>query len=195
MIGVAAGLPATAPARAVLILAKSEALMGGPGSGDWTRWQSRKTTVEESLSLSVRDFRARLYHNCTGSFTWTYPTGGKASISYFVMRPGGGVPTVTLLYRWRSSEEIELPVRLQSTPAQFGGKRWWFTCPLVVRGVVCNRRVGKLYCPPGAKYFGCRTCHELTYKSSQEAHQGERAFVKLGLTTEHARLFVKRWRV
>ena len=45
---------------------------------------------------------------------------------------------------------------------EFGGERWWFTCPLKVNDVNCNRRVGKLYLPPGANYFGCRSCHELT---------------------------------
>jgi hypothetical protein len=31
--------------------------------------------------------------------------------------------------------------------------------------------VGKLYLPPGAGYYGCRHCHELTYTSCQESHQ------------------------
>ena len=31
--------------------------------------------------------------------------------------------------------------------------------------------MGKLYLPPGARYFGCRRCHELTYRSCQE-HDG-----------------------
>lgn len=72
------------------------------------------------------------------------------------------------------SEDVRIPVRLQTTPTQFGGERWWFTCPLVVNGIACNRRVGKLYLPPRAKYFGCRTCHGLTYQSSQEAHKMKR---------------------
>ena len=70
-------------------------------------------------------------------------------------------------------------MRLQTTPAQFGGQRWWFTCPLIVDGMACNRRAGKLFLPPGAKYFGCRTCHGLTYRSCQEAHQTERLFARI----------------
>src|SRR5262249_35112853 len=31
-------------------------------------------------------------------------------------------------------------VQLTTTPCHFGGWRWWFSCPLVVRGVPCNRR-------------------------------------------------------
>jgi hypothetical protein len=30
-----------------------------------------------------------------------------------------------------------------------------------------------LYLPWSETYFGCRHCHDLTYTSSQEAHQGE----------------------
>ena len=61
----------------------------------------------------------------------------------------GDGPTITLHYRWRDSEDVRIPVRLQTTPTQFGGERWWFTCPLIVNGVACNRRAGKLYLPPG----------------------------------------------
>ena len=43
----------------------------------------------------------------------------------------------------------------------------FFVCPLVVRGSPCERRVGKLYLPPGGRYFGCRLCYDLTYESDQ----------------------------
>jgi hypothetical protein len=33
--------------------------------------------------------------------------------------------------------------------------------------VPCGRRVSALYLPPGAKWFGCRHCYELTYESAQ----------------------------
>ena len=38
-------------------------------------------------------------------------------------------------------------------------------------GRSCGRRVGKLYLPPGGRYYGCRYCHELTYTSCQESHK------------------------
>ena len=97
-----------------------------------------------------------------------------------------------LHYRWRDKEDVNIPVPLEATPTQFGGRRWWFICPLIVRGVACTRRSGKLYLPPGAKYFGCRECHDLTYRSCQEAHQAERLFGRLGFGPEVARLFSKR---
>lgn len=142
--------------------------MGGAGSGNWYRW-NKKSTVEESLALSIREFRGRLYPRAAGTFAWTWTSGSKSSVGYFVI--WGDVPTIMLDYRWRVTEDVQIPIRLQTTPTQFGGRRRWFTCPLIVNGVACKHRVGKLYLPPGARYFGCRTCHRLTYRSCQEAHQ------------------------
>jgi len=61
--------------------------------------------------------------------------------------------------------ECDYKVRLVTTPCHFGGVRWWFLCPLITNGVSCGRRVGTLYCPPGATYYGCRHCYNLTYES------------------------------
>lgn len=151
--------------------------MGGLGSGNWYRWGGRKATVEESLSLGVADFRDRL-HPHAGTFTWTYSAGHKASIGYFVTWDNDG-PTVTLHYQCRGEIDVRIPIRLQATYPALGGQRWWFTCPLIVNGRACNRRAGKLYLPPGGRYFGCRVCHRLTYVSAQEAHQMERVFARL----------------
>lgn len=147
--------------------------MGGSGSGNWCRW-NKKSTVEESLALAMREFRGRLHSHAACTLTWTWTSGSKSSVGYFVSL--GDVPTIMLDYRWRDAEDVKIPIRLQTTPTQFGGRRWWFTCPLIVNGVACNRRVGKVYLPPGARYFGCRACHRLTYRSCQEAHQAERLF-------------------
>lgn len=166
--------------------------MGGPGSGNHYRWQGKKTTVEESLTVSMRDFRKRLFRGAAGTFTWTGAGGGKSSVGY-VVSGTDDAPAVMLHYRWRSTEDVSVPVRLEITPTRFGGRRWWFTCPLIVRGVACNRRAGKLHLPPGARYFGCRTCHDLTYRSCQEAHKAERVCRWLGLDPESARLLGSRW--
>ena len=117
-------------------------------------------------------------------------SGSKSSIGYTVTG-NDDAWAVTLDYRWRGTEAILIPVRLEMTPTQFGGRRWWFTCPLIVGRVACRRRVGKLYLPPGGRYFGCRNCHNLTYRSAQEAHQAERLAGRLGLDPELAQLFSK----
>ena len=76
------------------------------------------------------------------------------------------------------SIELDYKIELVTTPCNFGGFRYWFICPLrevryrytgrVVEGKPCKRRVGKLYLPPSAKYFGCRHCYNLTYKCQKE---------------------------
>jgi len=166
--------------------------MGGPGSGSWCRFD-KKSTVEESLTLAMRDFRGRIHQHTSGTFSWTWAGGNKSSIGYFVT--WGDEPTITLHYRCGDTEDVRIPVRLQTTPTQFGGERWWFTCPLIVNGVTCNRRAGKLHLPPGALYFGCRTCHDLTYRSCHEAHQTERLFGRLGMdyNAEIGRLLADRF--
>lgn len=147
--------------------------MGGLGSGDWYR-RGKKATVEESLTLSIGDFRGRLFPQSDGIFTWSWESGRQSRIGYSVSWDNVS-PIVTLQYRWDDREDVRIPVRVQSTPTHFSGCRRWFTCPLIVDGVACNRRVAKLHLPPSSPYFGCRNCHELTYRSSQEAHQAERA--------------------
>ena len=59
------------------------------------------------------------------------------------------------------------PVALDWTPCPFGGARPWFRCPLVVGGEPCGRRVRILYRPWGARYFGCRHCYGLSYRTRQ----------------------------
>lgn len=165
--------------------------MGGEGSGEWTRL-SAKSTVEDSFTLSVRDFRGRLKPGATGIFTWKTNGTKTGSVGYSV-NVHSKLPICVVLLQYRcDSVEIRIPVRMQTTPTRFGGQRWWFSCPLTVKGVVCNRRVGKLHLPPVARYFGCRKCHRLTYRSCQEAHRSERMFGRLaqelGFDTEIGRL-------
>lgn len=144
--------------------------MGGVGSGTWYRYD-KKTTVEDSLTLSIWDFRDEIYSQSSGTLKWIFAGGRESSIAYSVSQID--CPVITLRYCWSDREDIEISLRLQSTPTNFNGRRWWFTCPLVSNGVACQRRVGKVYLPPGSPYFGCRNCHDLTYRSSQEAHQVE----------------------
>lgn len=60
-------------------------------------------------------------------------------------------------------ESINYNVPLVTTACYFGGKRYWFICPLVVNGKPCEKRVGVLY--KCGKYFGCRHCYNLSYRS------------------------------
>jgi hypothetical protein len=52
-------------------------------------------------------------------------------------------------------------VGVESTPANLGGSRFWWRCP------VCPRRCLKLYLPPRSDFFACRVCYDLSYESAQ----------------------------
>ncbi len=67
----------------------------------------------------------------------------------------------------RHKERVELSVRVQTTDFYWGGRRYWFTCPLG-DGAACQRQVAKLYLPPKGRSYGCRGCQQLSYRSRQE---------------------------
>ena len=146
--------------------------MGGRGSGTWHRW-CKKQTVQDSQVLAIGALRPCLYQGGSGTVTWTWPGGHQSSVGIRVTGYPGDL-LLTVSYCWQNRESVRIPIPLQSTATAFNGRRWWFSCPLVLGTRRCLRRVGMLYLPPGAKYFGCRLCHELTYESSQKAHQWER---------------------
>jgi hypothetical protein len=152
--------------------------MGGPGSGSYYQWwrPARKTTVEQCLSLDanrwMREGILKAGVHLRGSCRWTYGDGRENSITYAVDTLDPACPVVQLSYTstragTQERESLDYPVELTSTRPRYGGLRWWFVCPLVVRGCTCERRVGKLYLPPGGRYFGCRLCCRLTYHSTQ----------------------------
>lgn len=150
--------------------------MGGSTSGNRRR-RERKTTVEETLEFSISELRDCIYDGSTDVIAWYAGTRKKAAIRYQVDL--SGVPEVTLYYQVGKTEIIRVGISLEKRPLHFGGHRWWFICPLQKGNSACVQRAGKLYLPKGAKYFGCRKCHDLTYHSSQNAHQEERAFAMM----------------
>lgn len=158
--------------------------MGGSGSGNYYHWwrPRKKTAVEECLSIDanrwVREGILKAGVHLKGSWRWTYRSGGECSIGYEVRTLDMGRPLLFLSYSWKEpdsgrKEPVAYPVSLATTRPRFGGLRWWFICPLSRNGWSCNRRVGKLYLPPGARYFGCRRCYDLTYTSCQESHKSD----------------------
>jgi hypothetical protein len=151
--------------------------MGGPGSGNWYRWNT-KMTVEGRKSIDVRWLKRK---GCLrpGHFTalsWSRNGEPAGSIGATIQEQ-----LVVLNYRWRRGdtnewEDIEEPVPITWTPCNYGGKRPWFLCPGVVNGRNCGRRVAKLYV--AGKYFLCRHCYGLSY-SSQNENEMDRALRKV----------------
>ena len=149
--------------------------MGGSGSGNWYRWNS-KDTADSNISIDIR-WCARHGYLVPGnwfSLAWTrngQPTG---NISVRVEGAGGRVTRLVLIYRSRRPgqdwQDVSEPVEVTYTPCHYGGQRPWFICPGVVNGRYCGRRVAILYGP--STYFLCRHCYDLAYQSQRENAAG-----------------------
>jgi hypothetical protein len=173
--------------------------MGGSGSGNFYHWwrSSKKATVEDCLSLDanrwMREGILKAGLERWGSWRWTYHSGSSFSLNYEVQTLDMDNPRVRLSYKWTFDgqgevQSAEYDIRLTTTCPQFGGLRLWFICPLLINDRACNRRVGKLYLPGRAHYFGCRHCYDLTYTSCQESrkYDGLARFFARNLDTDLA---------
>lgn len=138
------------------------------------KWSTRPL-VEDCLVLDIGPIvRSGALEAAPGRFctlTWTFPGGQTKSIG-FTMQRSGETASLRLVYsmavsgdRW---EQISYDIQLSTTRCHFGGIRWWFRCPALKGDGICNRRSAKLYLPPGGRYFACRLCYNLTYRSCRE---------------------------
>jgi len=142
--------------------------MGGQGSG-WQR--TRKLTVEEGLTLSVKDLVAigALDPGCPkGELRWWFGESTIAVMEYNSSVYSDGIGTLWLRYS-ADGERMYYTITLVSTVPHYGGRRWWFICPIK------KIRVAKLYLPPDATTFASRQAYGLTYRSCQSSFRPERA--------------------
>jgi hypothetical protein len=157
--------------------------VGGFGSGE--RW-SKKDTVESRYSIDTADLKrwnllVPGITNRAGSFEWRRGGAEKpsSSVSYLLtIGPNSG--TLRLMYSMKSlNADLDYSVALVTTGCHLGGVRWWFVCPLIRNNIACGRQVRKLYL--SGRYFGCRHCHKLTYRSTQESDRRVYALARAGL--------------
>jgi hypothetical protein len=136
--------------------------MGGRGSG----WQGeRKTTVEEGLVLDIKELVAKGalvpgWHE--GSFSWRSGAETLATVRCGLSTYSDATGTLWLRYVV-DGKSMHYTITLVSTVPHYGGRRWWFICPIE------KIRVSKLYLPPGATRFASRKAYNLTYRSVQES--------------------------
>lgn len=134
--------------------------MGGPGSGNWYRWDKR-TTLDEVKRLDVRWLKRHgsLQPGVMATLSWRRGDRESGSIS---LRCDGNELTLSSRYRATRGDwqDMTQHVALDWTPCRYGGMRPWFLCPR------CSRRVAVL-----ALYgtlFLCRHCSQLPYASEHE---------------------------
>jgi hypothetical protein len=176
--------------------------MGGTGSGRWT-YYDKKRTVEECWAMSISEVDRVVDLRDPGpaskALRPTIPKTGKRMSPVRTKSKVGddGTPLLGLSYtvndRRGLEHRLEEVLRLQTTRPNFGGLRWWFSCPRMLDGEECGRRVGTLYRPPGGRYFACRHCLGLTYESCQRSHRYDGLFaLVVGETSGEAFEAVKR---
>jgi hypothetical protein len=140
--------------------------MGGPGSGQWSRWDKRPT-LEELCSLDIRLLKRRGTLEPGRSTRLTWCRGAQSADSVWVL---GTHDAVVLVYRARvglgSWEDKRDRVPLTWTAPHGGGQRPWFLCP------ACARRVALLYSV--GMGFVCRHCTQRPYGSQCETPQDRR---------------------
>lgn len=159
---------------------------------------------DEIKSISTSFLKKHQYFqqgSRSGIITWRGGIGQDSSISVY-STVHDGIGWIRLQYTqtdWDGKKEVlDYKVELAATKCRLGGNRFWLICPLVKEGKPCRRRVGKLYI--SGKYFGCRTCYELGYKSQYRKYSGElaRSFKIVGMADDIAekeeKMRVKFWK-
>ena len=141
--------------------------MGGSGSG----WRGpKKDIVEDCLVLSIKELaQAGLLKTGCPSVSWRWRSGDKTVATVklgLLIYPDRGTIWVT---NTAGRRPMHYTVSLVTTAPHYGGRRWWFICPIK------KIRVAKLYLPPGTTTFASRQAHRLTYRSCQESGWRERS--------------------
>ncbi len=134
--------------------------MGGFGSGGHNR---KRAHIEGQPRLHARLLKQRnlLAEGIRACMSWQDNWGRQTAAIEVI----GGAQQVTLAYSVRSNDQspwrrVEEPVRILRMARPFGGEQVFIACP------GCRRRVMSIALSGGR--FRCRTCHGLTYASSQE---------------------------
>jgi hypothetical protein len=150
--------------------------MGGYGS---TRWigHSKKICVESCLELSVTSLKHQGVICNTSEekdLIWREYVSKEivASVRY-TCRQIGSDWKLTLSYTANKKYSIVEQITITYEKRFMGNKAPVFLCPL------CRRPYRILYSPPGAAYFACRKCYDLTYLSSQKAHRYDRGQLRV----------------
>ena len=107
----------------------------------------------------------------SGTWLWSYPgEPPHAHIGYVADLQDPDNASLRLIYTV-NSRSMNYTVKLVTTVPHYGGRRWWFLCPLAVENGKPPLRVSKLHLPPGGRYFASRQIYSLTYRSCQQSGQ------------------------
>ncbi len=143
-----------------------------------------KTIAEQSHALSIfwlqkNGYLDQNYCHYQGSIWWNRgETNRESSIGFEIMIDNAEKADeknyIGLNYTHTSresgeKENLDYKIKLVTTLCNYGGKRYWFICPLSKNGQYCGRRVGVLFLI--GKYYGCRHCGEIAYNSQMQTER------------------------
>lgn len=146
--------------------------MGGMGSGFQG---TRRAAVEDGLTLSMSDLlrRGALVPGAVTRGGWMWHHGDRkpiAEIGYEGDMRAPDAATIRLSYT-ANGQSVDDVIDLDWTSPRYGGRRWWFLCPLERQRGRPPRRTSKLHLPPGSRHFGSRRAYGLTYQSCRDSRR------------------------
>ena len=122
-----------------------------------------ETTIALDLSDLIRTGQIRPGAVTTGGLAWG-PEGAEVARMRYVADLG----ETSGLVRITHPGGAPYGVAVEATPQPFGGRRWWFLCP------VTGSRAAVLYMPDDAR-FASRQAHRLGYRSQRLSAAGRAA--------------------
>ena len=138
--------------------------MGGYGSGR----TGYKQKAEHCRSLDVNRLHGEgcLRPGWQGNWVWWHDGEEVARIGYRAEQ-GRLVLDYKVCQYGGDWDSISQSIRITHANCHYGGQRPYFSCPGIVSGRHCGRRVGKLF--SCGRYFLCRHCYNIGYSSQSEA--------------------------
>jgi hypothetical protein len=159
--------------------------MGGSTSGRW-RQHVKRLTVEQCIAVTpgrMMKTGVRTFKVGQTSLTLAVCAQQRSATEW-----AAGIAYMDLTSHQTMTQQLSM----LAVHRQVGGDRFVFLCPQLKDGIRCARHVERLYLPPLGKEFGCRLCHQLAYRSSQESHRLDSVFTGLpGMTRDILRSCVR----
>lgn len=159
--------PRGPPPTCLSISENIEGALGGFGSGR----PSLRPAFEASLRIDLAAPHVKAIVSADafrqGSLNWTSAGAPAGSVGY-AFYPGTADHAEFVLRYALNGVEQSQRIQLVTTVPRFGGRRWWFLCPLFQRKG--ERKLVRCVClPPGGRYFASRAAHRLNYQSQKDS--------------------------
>lgn len=140
--------------------------MGGLGSGRW-RSLNRRQVVEACNYIAASDLRA--FSDSDSTFFFPVRQHGGKIVGHLPSKfEQRSIDSVFMSYDLREyGAPFSGSLQIGTTSARSAGSRQCFLCPGNVTDGECRNLCRKLYLPPNEDWFGCRSCHALSYESQQ----------------------------